>query len=69
MFRNLLWAVGLVAIIGFIYWLAGAMGLRSGVIEVNNTLQLARVAAFFVVGLTLLGVYSAAAMITALKSR
>jgi len=68
MFRNLLWILGLVAILVFINWLFGAMGL-DGVIDVNNPQQVLNLVGFFIVGLGLLFVYTVAVGIRALKSR
>ena len=68
MFRNLLWILGLVAILVFINWLFGAMGL-DGVIDVNNPQQVLKLVGFFIVGLGLLFVYTVAVGIRALKSR
>ena len=68
MFRNLLWILGLVAILVFINWLFGAMGL-DGVIDVNNPQQVLNLVGFFIVGLGPLFVYTVAVGIRALKSR
>jgi hypothetical protein len=54
--------LALAAIIVFIRWFSGALGLEQG-IDVNNQQQLLRVAAFFIISLVLLGVYTAAAFI------
>lgn len=66
MFRNLLWILAFVAIMVFIRWLFGAMGLE-GLIDVNNQQQLLNVAVFFIVSLLLIGVFTSAAFINGLR--